>query len=1164
MEADDWLKAIEKKLIIAQCNDREKVLFAAHQLYGVAADWWEAYCNANADVESITWIEFKDNFRSHYIPTGIKLLKRQEFQDLRQGDMSVSEYLNRFIQLCRYAPEDVNTNGKKQYMFMRGLQNDIQFRLINNDYVNFQKLVDKAIVVENKRNDIEREGKRKMQFQGQSYGSNTRPRMMPSSNSYYRAPSTVRPPMQAPHPNFPMQRSNYQAPRSTYQQAPRPTAPTAPQNQNRPTAGNTNGVKRECYHCGQEGHFMGQCPQRNNAPRQASTNLPSGNRGQQNYARGRVNHVTTEEAEQAADVVLGMPPDRDIEFVIDLIPGTAPISKRPYRMPVNELVELKKQLHEMLEKGFIRPSSSPWEAPVIFVEKKDKTQRMCVDYRSLNDVTIKNKYPLPRIEDLSDQMKGACVFSKIDLRSGYHQLKIRPSDIPKTAFRTRYGLYEYTVMSFGLTNAPAYFMYLMNKVFMEYLDKFVVGFIDDILVFSKNEEEHEGHLRLVLEKLREHQLYAKLSKCEFWLKEVEFLGHVMSAGGVSVDPGKVKDVLDWKPPQTVKEIRSFLGLAGYYRRFIKDFSKIAKPMTTLLGKDKSFEWTQRCQTSFEELKKRLTSAPVLILPDISKSFDIYCDASKQGLGCVLMQEGHVVAYASRQLRKHEEKYPTHDLELAAVVHALKIWRHYILGHRCEIYTDHKSLKYIFTQTELNLRQRRWLELIKDYDVGINYHPGKANVVADALSRKIYCSQLVVERLPPERCKEFERLNLGFVNELEAVAMEVEPTLDEEICKGQLEDEKLSEIRTLIKEGKATDFTEDEKGIIWIGSTKMYQDLKTRYWWHGMKRDVADYVAVCDTCQRVKAEHQRPAGLLQPLKIPEWKWEQVGMDFIVGLPRTQSGYDSIWVIVDRLTKVAHFIPVKTTYSGAKLAELYMSRIVCLHGVPMKIVSDRGSLFTSRFWEKVHESLGTKLNFSSVYHPQTDGQTERTNQILEDMLRACALKYGKSWDKSLPYAEFSYNNSYQASIEMAPFEFLYGRKCRTPLFWNETGENQVFGSKILQEAERQVKIVRENLKVAQSRQKSYADHRQRDLSFEIGDFVYLKVSPMRGVRRFKVKGKLAPRYIGPFKILDRRGEVAYQLELPSHLTDVHDVFHVSQLKKCLRVPEEQLPVEEIDFR
>jgi hypothetical protein len=447
------------------------------------------------------------------------------------------------------------------------------------------------------------------------------------------------------------------------------------------------------------------------------------------------------------DDLPGRPPKRDIEFIIDLLPGTAPIAKRPYRMSVGELEELKKQLKELLHKGYIRPSSSPWGAPVIFVEKKDGTQRMCVDYRALNEVTIKNKYLLPRIKDLFDQLKGAKVFSKIDLRSGYHQLRIRPSDIAKIAFTTRYGLYEYTVMSIGLINAPAYFMYLMNKVFMEYLDKFVVVFIDDILVYSKNEEEHEGHLRLVLQKLRENQLYAKFSKCEFWLNEVSFLGHVITDGGIAVDPGKVKDVLKWEPPTTVSEIRSFLGLAGYYRRFIEGFSKIVKPLTSLLEKEKKFIWSEACQNSFEELKKRLTTALVLAMPDIYKSFDIYCDASKQGLGCVLMQEGHVIAYASRQLRKHEQNYPTHDLELAAVLHALKIWRHYLLGHRCQIYTDHKSLKYIFTQNDLNLRQRRWLELIKDYDLEIHYHPGKANVVANALTRKSYVNATMISQMP---------------------------------------------------------------------------------------------------------------------------------------------------------------------------------------------------------------------------------------------------------------------------------------------------------------------------------------------------------------------------------------------------------------------------------
>ncbi|WVZ52529.1 hypothetical protein U9M48_003577 [Paspalum notatum var. saurae] len=864
-----------------------------------------------------------------------------------------------------------------------------------------------------------------------------------------------------------------------------------------------------------------------------------------------------------------MPPERDIEFSIELVHGTAPIYKKAYRISGVELLEVNKQIDELLEKGFIRKSTSPWASPALLTEKKDGTLRMCVDYRGLNAVTVKNKYPPPRIEDLFDQLKGACVFSKIDLRSGYHQLRIGPSDIPKTAFISRYGLYEYTVMSFGLTNAPAFFMYMMNSVFMEYLDKFVVIFIDDILIYSKTEEEHEEHLRLVLQKLREHKLYAKFSKCDFWIEEVKFLGHVISNGGIAVDQSKVSEVQNWKIPEDVKGIRSFLGLAGYYRRFIEGFSKIAKPMTALLEKNIKFQWTSACQKAFEELKKRLTTAPVLTFPDMHKPFSVYCDASRLGLGCVLMQEGKVIAYASRQLRDHEKNYPTHDLELAMMVHALKVWRHYLFG-RSVIFIRSQKLK-----TELNMRQRRWLELIKDYDLEIHYHPGKANVVADALSGKSRIGSLWARELPDELAIEFDRLSLGFLNNTEGtVSMEFEPTLEQEIRKGQLNDEKIKEIKELIKLDKAPGFRVDADGTVWhrdricvpniksirdlilkeahetaysihLGSEKMYQDLKQKFWWYGMKREVAEYVALCDVCQRVKAEHQKPAGLLQPLKIPEWKWEEIGMDFIVGLPRTQSGFDSIWVVVDRLTKVAHFIPIKTTYSGAKLAELYMSRIVCLHGVPKKIVSDRGTQFTSHFWKRLHESMGTKLNFSSAYHPQTDGQTERTNQILEDMLRACAIQYGTSWDKSLPYAEFSYNNSYQASIKMSPFQALYGRRCRTPLHWDQPGEKQLFGPGIIEDAERQARRV-------------MRDNRRRDLEFAVGDYVYLKVSPIRGLRRFKVKGKLAPRYIGPFKIIDRKEEVAYQLELHDRLSGVHNVFHISQLKKCLR--EDELTVRD----
>jgi hypothetical protein len=379
-------------------------------------------------------------------------------------------------------------------------------------------------------------------------------------------------------------------------------------------------------------------------------------------------------------------------------------------------------------------------------------------------VTIKNKYLLPRINDLFDQLEGASVFSKIDLRSGYFQLKIREHDIPKTAFVTRYGSYEYTVMPFSLTNALSYFMNMMNKVFMEFLNKFVVVFIDDILIYSKSNEEHETHLRAILEKLREHKLYAKFSKCEFWLSEVGFLGHIVTKDGIAVDPTKVTVVTEWEPPKNVGEVRSFLGLAEYYRRFIENFSKIAKPITELLKKEKMFEWTEGCENSFQELKKILVSAPILCLPDLEKEFQVYCDASCQGLGSVLMQGGKVVSYASRQLKKHEHNYPTHDLELASVVHALNIWRHYLMGKRCEVFTSHKKLKYIFTQKDLNMRQRRWLELIKDYDLSLQYHPDKANVVADALSGKAYVNCLSTEVLPEDLCDGLRDLNLEVVPE----------------------------------------------------------------------------------------------------------------------------------------------------------------------------------------------------------------------------------------------------------------------------------------------------------------------------------------------------------------------------------------------------------------
>jgi hypothetical protein len=437
-------------------------------------------------------------------------------------------------------------------------------------------------------------------------------------------------------------------------------------------------------------------------------------------------------------------------------------------------------------------------------------------------------------------------------------------------------------------------------------------------------------------------------------------------------------------------------------------------MTELL-KEIKFHWDDKCEEAFHTPRKLLTTAPVLAQSDNTKPFDVYYDASGTGLGCVLMQNNWVIAYASRALRNHEQNYPTHDLELAAAIHVLKIWRHHLMRTKCNIYTDHKSLKYIFTQADLNMRQRRWLELIKDYDLEVHYHPGKANVVADALSRKAHCHCLSIEIFSETLCYQMRKLNLEIIPQGSLNLISIESTLQDKIIMSQLHDEGIKIIKQKLFQGDAKYrcFHTDNQGVLWFnnrivvpenhqlhkqildeadlskfsihpGSTKMYQDLRQNFWWTRMKWEIAKYMSECDTCQRVKASHLKVSGTLQPLPIPSWKWEDISMDFIVGLPQTSQKRNSIWVIIDRLTKTAHFLPVQTIYTVNKYAEIYLEKIIRLHGVPKIIIFDRGAQFVACFREQLQSSLGTKLIQSSAYHPQTDGQTERVNQILEDML------------------------------------------------------------------------------------------------------------------------------------------------------------------------------------
>lgn len=880
------------------------------------------------------------------------------------------------------------------------------------------------------------------------------------------------------------------------------------------------------------------------------------------------------------DLPEGLPPSRDFEHEINIKEGQNPPKSVRYRYSPLECKEMQQQIQDLLSKGFIRESQSSFSSPVLFVKKKDGGYRMCIDYRNLNKITIPHKYRFPITDELIDQLAKAKVFSKIDLRSGYHQIRVKEKDVYKTAFSTKFGQYEFQVMPFGLTNAPATFQGLMNRIFRPYLDKFVVVFLDDILIYSQTPEEHKSHLKVVFQILRENRLFGKLSKCEFFKDEVEYLGFRIGKNGVSTDPGKIQAIVNWPIPTSVRDVRSFLGLAGFYRKFVKDFSKIATPLYNLTKKDQKFQWTERENIAFEELKKALTTTPVLVIPDPEKPYILRTDASNQGYGAVLMQDQgkglQPIAYESHKCSQSEVNASTYEKEARAIVHALNKWRHYLEGAKVEIITDHQPLQYLSTQTKLDAKQRRLYEAICNFEATISYKPGKSNAVADALSRrpddKPSDEQDIRETVEP----------LGKVFLIKSFRPS-DPLL-KEVYEGYQHD---PECENLLKQ---TDHERSEvysvvKGMIYFsnnrhqGHRRLYipnvDDLRKRvlhtahdlpsaghqgikrtlevlqrdYFWPKMRRDVQDYVQTCETCQKIKPDNRPVQGLLQPLPIPNRPWVDISMDLITRLPRTRSGKTAILVVIDRYSKMAHFIPTTNQINAERLASLLWVHVVKYHGIPRTIVSDRDPRFTSAIWRNLMKGWGSELRMSTSYHPQTDGQTENANKTLEIMLRAYVNENQTDWDDYLPAAEMAFNNSVNESTGTSPYYIVYGLYPDSPTSLLAIAADEDSGHPRVQQIREKVKDVHQfvcqNLKKAQKRQKRQADKHRRPANFSVGDLVLVKANFLQR----QVDGpvpKLKEQWIGPFPIEEKCSANTYRVQLPES-RQIHPVLNAEVLRK-----------------
>lgn len=843
----------------------------------------------------------------------------------------------------------------------------------------------------------------------------------------------------------------------------------------------------------------------------------------------------------------GLPPRRQYDHAIALEPDARPPNSKPYRYSPLQKDEIERQVHDMLRSGVITHSMSPYAAPVLLVKKKDGSWRFCIDFRRLNLVTIKNKFPLPIVDELLDELAGAQLFSKLDLRAGYHQIRMRAEDEEKTAFKTHHGHFHFRVMPFGLTNAPATFQCLMNSIFADYTRKFVIVFLDDILVYSNTLQEHEQHLRLVLARLRQHQLFAKASKCSFAQPKIEYLGHVISKDRVATDPEKTKAMQVWPTPTNATELRGFLGLTGYYRKFVPRYGIVAKPLTQLLTK-KGFLWNDQAQQAFEQLKLAMVNTPVLALPNFAHPFTIETDACDTGVGAVLAQEGHPIAYFSKALGVKNQKLSTYEKEFLAVMMAVDRWRQYLQRGPFLILTDHKSLCNLGNQQLDTELQRKAMAKLVGLQFKFQYKRGVENGAADALSRVGHL--LSVNALSVCQPLWMQEVANSYATDSEAQALLARLAVhspDEdgfELHRGVIRVRgKLWIGANTALQTKLISALHDSAIGGHSGTTATYHRVKKLFSWKGLKSAVENFVRQCSVCQHTKHENFKPAGKLQPLPVPEAPWQDISLDFIEGLPKSD-GCDSILVVVDRFTKFAHFIPLRHPFSSSQVAKALWDNVIKLHGIPLTIVSDRDRIFTSHTWREMLQTAGTKLLYSTAYHPQTDGQTERVNQCLEMYLRTAVHETPRRWRRWLPAAEFWYNSSFHSSLNSSPFKALYGREPNLGgmLQWS----NQDLGSAEDFDWQAHTAVLRAQLGHAQARTKKKADKNRTERQFTVGDQVLLKLQPYAQSSVVnRPCTKLAYKFYGPYAVEQRIGTVAYKLTLPEE-SRIHPVFHVSQLK------------------